>query len=426
MDDREQILAQIQQLTQRYFESTPQSAFVKGKTEIPLSQPTYGSEESYEAIDSILSTWVTLGKKVKRFETDYARYIGLRHGIMTTSGSTANHLALAVLCNPQTDNPLVAGDEVITPALTFATTVYPIVDFGLTPVLVDVDRNTLNLDLNQVEHAITAKTKAIMPVHLLGNPCAIKGIMEIAARHKLKVIEDVCDSSGAEIGGKKAGSFGDIATFSFYFTHIMTTIEGGMLTTNNPQYEQLANALRSFGWARGLANEDAIAKDYPHIDSRFLFLHRGFNFKPTEVQAAFGIHQLKRLDGFIQHRRHNASYWTERFRKYDDYFSVLTEQPNTRSAWYGYPILVRPNAPFTRHEFRTFLNNKGVHTRPILSGNIAQQPVNQQLNCILGSPLTTAEEVQQHGFFFGNHQGIEDVQKCAIGDYVDEFMAPYH
>lgn len=425
MPDKNQILDQIQQLTKAYFENDALPPFVKGVTPIPLSIPSYGSDESFEAIESILSSWVTLGKKVQRFENDFSDYAGVSHAAMTTSGSTANHLALAVLSNPEIKDHLSPGDEVITPALTFATTVYPISDLGLIPVLVDVDHDTLNLNLNQVEAAITKKTKAIMPVHLLGNPCAIKGIMDIAQRYNLKVIEDVCDSSGAEVDGKKAGSFGDIATYSFFFTHIMTTIEGGMVVTSDPLYSELSKSLRSFGWARGLENETSIARDYPEIDSRFLFLHRGFNFKPTEIQAAFGIHQLKRLDGFIQARRNNAAYWSQHLNQYGDFFSVLHEQPNTKSAWYGYPIIVNSKAPFSRQQFREHLDKRGVDTRPILSGNIAQQPVYQHLKCRQFGPLNNARHIQNNAFFFGNHQGIEAPQREAILEYIDEFIAGY-
>ena len=398
---------------------------------IPLSVPSYDHLEAWEGIESILTTWVAMGKKVKEFERRFGEYLRSPHCTMVHSGSSANLLALSVLSNPLAKNRINPGDEVIGPALTFATAVYPIIQVGATPVLVDVDLSSLNIDVDEIEKAITPRTRAIMPVHLLGNPCAIEPIIEIARRHKLLVLEDVCDSSGAEVNGRKAGTFGDLGTYSFFFTHIISTIEGGMVVANNPDYADLCTALRAFGWVRDARNKDeliaqySVSEKYKDIDSRFLFTNIGYNFKPTEVQGAFGIHQTGKLDGFVEIRRANAAFWTEWLSRYGDYIHVLSEAPNTKSAWYGYPVIVKPGAPFTRKALMDFLSTRGVETRPILSGNLAQQPVMELFDHREAGALPNARLAHQHGFFFGNHQAIGQAERQAVIAAFDEFMTEH-
>lgn len=429
MSERDDILRQVEQLTREYFQQQKQEPFVHGKTRIPLSIPSYDHLEAWEAIESILTTWVSMGKKVKEFERRFGEYLRSPNCTMVNSGSSANLLALSVLTNPLAANRIQPGDEIIGPALTFATAVYPIIQVGARPVLVDVDMASLNIDVREIEKAITKKTRAIMPVHLLGNPCAIEPIMELARKHNLLVIEDVCDSSGAEIGGRKAGTFGDLGTYSFFFTHIISTIEGGMVVANNPEYADLCSALRAFGWIRDAKNKDALIEKYnrsdkyKHLDARFLFANIGYNFKPMEIQGGFGIHQIAKLDGFVEIRRTNARLWTERLSRHAEYIHVLSEAPGTKSAWYGFPVVVKPGAPFTKNELMDFLGTRGVETRPILSGNITEQPVMEHFDHGTVGDLPNARLVHRHGFFFGNHQGIGSAEREATADYFDEFMA---
>jgi len=417
------ILKKIEKLTKEYFSFNEKEDFIQGESSIPLSIPTYDWEEAYEAIESILTTWVTMGKKARKFEEIFAKYIGSTYASLVTSGSCANFLALSILTNPSIENRIEPGDEIITPAVTFATTVYPIINIGAIPVLVDIDMDSLNIKLDEIEKAISKRTKAIMPVHLLGNPCDINGIMEIAKNHNLFVIEDACDASGAEIDGKKVGSFGDLATFSFFFTHIMSTIEGGMVVTNNEEYCELARSLRAFGWIRDLGDKNKIAERYQNIDPRFLFIHTGYNFKPTDLQGAFGIHQIKKLDRFIEIRRKNANYWTKNLKQYSEFFWVLEEKRGTKSVWYGYPVIVNPEAPFNRKELVDFLESKGVQTRPILSGNFDEQPVMQSVNYKKISDLLNSKIIQRHSFWLGNHHGIGKQEREAVVAYFDEFMS---
>ena len=423
MDRGHAIKKQIGDLVEEYFSRQPKEEFKPGSTKIPLISPTYGWEEVNEAIDSMLTTQVTMGAKVKQFESMFAAYIGVRHAIMVNSGSSANLLALSALTNPAIRNQIKPGDEIITPAVTWATTVWPIINCGAVPVLVDVDLETFNINPREIKKAITGKTRAIMPVHLLGNPCDMDKITEIAREHNLYIIEDACEAHGAEFKDQKAGSFGDLATFSFFFSHHISTIEGGMVLTNSEELAELARAQRVFGWIRDLKDKDKIAKEHKGIDPRYLFANIGYNFRPMEIQGAFGIHQLKKLDQFIEMRRQNAKYWFTNLRKYEDYLLLHSEREGTKHVWFGYPITVKPSAPFTREELMNFLEGKGVETRPIMAGNIAEQPAMRLLNHRRVGELPNSRFIMRNSFFFGNHIGIGEEERVAIVDYIREFMA---
>ena len=384
---------------------------------IALATPSWGEEEINEAIDALRSGYLTMGSRVKRFEEMWAEYIGVSHAIMVNSGSSANLLALSAL-------GLKPGDEVITPALTWATTVFPIAQVGAVPVLVDVDLDTYNVNPFAVEMAITPKTKAIMPVHLLGNPCNMGALMDIAERHRLYVIEDACEAHGAEWHGRKVGSFGDIATFSFFFSHHITSIEGGMVLTNNSIWADVCRSMRAHGWIRDLpeGHRNQVAGQYPGIDPRFLFLHAGYNFRPTEIQGAFGIHQIPRLEGFIEHRRENAAYFNKALANYQDDLILPFEAPDTRHSWFAYPLTIKPRARFTRKQLVAHLEARGLETRPIESGNMAEQPAMSQIKHRISGSLDIAKTIHRESFFFGNHSGIGPEEREAIVGYFREFF----
>ena len=396
--------------------------FIPGETKIPLNIPTYGPEEVLEALDSLLSGWVTCGKKVERFEKLWREYLDVHQAIMVNSGSSANLLALAAL---RAMGKLQEGDEVITPAVTWATTVFPIAQVGAVPVLVDVDLDTYNISPEAVERAITSRTKAIMPVHLLGNPCEMGPLLQIASNHGLLVIEDACEAHGAEWRDYKVGSLSDVATFSFFFSHHISTIEGGMVVGALTELADICRSIRSHGWIRDMSTRERTTREYPNIDPRFLFLHAGYNFRPTEIQGAFGIHQLPRLEGFIQHRRENAAYWGRELAEFGAYIQLQEERAGTRHAWFAYPILVRHNAPFTRNDLQDFLEAKGVETRPIEAGNMAVQPAMKHINHRVVGSLTNAQYIHDHAFFFGNHAGIGLIEREAIVNYFYEFFKSF-
>jgi len=422
MDKRTEIRRKIKDLIKELFAYERDRKFVLGKTAIPLMVPSYGWEEVCEALDSVLDTQVTMAEKVERFESMFAEYIGVRFAAMVNSGSSANLLALSILTNPVLKERIRPGDEIITPAVTWATTVYPIINCGVIPVLVDVDLETFNISVEEIKRAITDKTRAIMLVHLLGNPCDMDRIMEIAREYNLYVIEDACEAHGAEFRGRKVGSFGDLATFSFFFSHHINTIEGGMVLTNNEKLAELSKALRVFGWVRDLKNKGRITREYKDIDPRYLFINIGYNFRPTEMQGAFGIHQLSKLEKFIEIRRENARFWSERLGKFRDYIRLHSEREGTRHVWFGYPLTIKPSAPFTRKELMDFLEGKGVETRPIMAGNFDEQPVMRLFNYRKLGNLPNSRLIMRNSFFFGNHQGIGHKERKAIAEYIEQFM----
>ena len=416
-----QTLDRIRPYLQKHFQLN-KTKFVPGKTRIPLTVPTYGSEEVEEAVESLLSTWVTMGAKVKKFEESFARYNGSKHAVMVNSGSSANLLALSVLANPIHPDHLEAGSEIITPAVTWATTVYPIANVGCTPVLVDVDLRSFNIYPEAVEKAISPKTGAIVPVHLLGNPCKIEEIKRIAEDHDMYLVEDACESTGAEIQGKKVGSFGNMGTFSFFLSHHISTIEGGIVVTDDQALYESLKAMRAFGWVRDLQNKEKYASANKGIDPRFLFVTSGYNLRPTEIQGAFGIHQIKKLDGFIDLRRRNADYWTKRLSPYSDLLVLPEELPGTRHVYFGYPLTIRPEAPFTREQLVSHLESKLVETRPVMSGNMAEQPVMRQVPHRISGSLVNSRMIMRQSFFFGNHSGIASEEREYIANSIIEFL----
>lgn len=418
---KKEIEQKINELIREYYKIKDYN-FVPGETKIPLQYPTYGAEEIIETLESLLSTWVTMGNKVKLFEKMFSEYIDVKFATMVHSGSSANLLALSVLSNSLLSNRINPGDEIITPSTTWITTVYPIININAIPVIVDVDRDTFNINVEQIENAISKKTKAIIPVHLLGNPCDIKHIMEIAEKHNLFVIEDACEAHGAIVNGKKVGSFGDLNTFSFFFSHHITTIEGGMVMTDNEDYFEICKAMRVFGWIRDLKNKDEIINRHKNVDPRFLFLTLGYNLRPTEIQGAFGIHQIKKLEDFIKHRRENAKYWTKRFDEYSDYITTQKERYGTKHVWFGFPLTINEKSPFTRDDLVKYLEQKKIETRPIQVPNIIDQPSVNLFKYKTYGKLTNSKFIASNSFWFANHQNIGEEEREFIADTICNFI----
>ena len=411
----------ISRLLQQHFENSREE-FIPGKTKISIASPTYGFAEVNEALDSLLSTWVTMGKKVKKFENSFARYIGSKYSVMVNSGSSANLLALSILTNPKFSKRIKLGSEVLTPAVTWATTIFPIANVNLVPSFIDVDLENFNLDVDKLRKSITKKTKAILLVHLLGNPANMKEIIDIAKEYNLFVIEDSCEAHGAEFNNKKIGSFGDISTFSFFLSHHISTIEGGMLLTKNEEIFELAKAMRAFGWIRDQKNKKQIAKKNPELDTRFLFDNLGYNIRPTEIQGSFGIHQIKKLEKFIKIRTNNANFWNKKLEKFSNYLLLHSERPNTRHVWFAYPITVRSSSPFSRNQLVNFLEKKNIETRPIMASDITQQPAIKLIKKKINKPLTNSKFIHSNSFFIGVHQGIGKSQRNYVVSVFDEFM----
>jgi CDP-6-deoxy-D-xylo-4-hexulose-3-dehydrase len=392
-------------------------------SKIPLSIPTFGPEEIAEALDSLVTAKVTMGEKVKTFEESFAKYLGAKEAIMVNSGSSANLLALSILSNPELgEKRIMTEDEVIVPATTWSTSIFPIINIGATPVLVDINIKDFSIKVDDVEEAITSKTKAIMPVHLLGFPCNMNRTMAIAKKYNLFVIEDACEAHGAQFGSKKVGTFGDLGTFSFFFSHHISTIEGGMVVTNKESYSELARILRAHGWIRDAKHKENIISAYPELDPRFLFINMGFNMRPTEIQGAFGIHQIRKLEKFIEVRRENARYWNEVLKKHSDYFVIHEEEENTRAVWFGYPITLKPQAPFSKKDLTRYLESKGIETRPITAGNMDEQPAIKLFNYRKIGHLTNSRYILRNSFFIGNHHGIGEREREYVAKTIHRFI----
>ena len=391
--------------------------------QVPLNASTFGDEEIDSAIEVLRSGRVTMGARCADFEADFAAYMSGRESIFVNSGSSANLLAFFALANhdaPRRSDkrPFSPGAEVIVPAVTWSTTIWPIVQCGAVPVLVDSDPLTLQMDLDAMEAALSDRTFAICPVHVLGNTVAMDRVMKFAAKHRLWVVEDSCEALGSRYRGTPVGGFGDISTFSFFFSHHITTIEGGMVTATDPEMAELIRCLRAHGWTRNLKNKAEVEARHPMIDPRFLFVNVGFNVRPTEINAAFGCIQLRKLDAFNIRRREVATEWTRRF---GDLIGKGTLQPmepvdGAEAAFFGYPVVCRD--PATRNVLRNALEAGGVETRPVICGNMARQPAFANVQHRIAGSLAGADRIMDCGLMWGSHPMMtaEEV------DYVAELV----
>ena len=393
------------------------SEYKSGKL-LPLMMPTFGPDEILEALDSMTDMQITMGPKVKMFESAFAGYLGLNHAIMVNSGSSANLLALSVLSNPALPDRIRPGDEIIVPAVTWSTTIFPVFNIGAKPVLVDVDSDYL-LDIELAKEMIGPKTKAIMPVHLLGNVCDMKALSDLAEDHGLFLIEDTCEALGSETGGRKAGAYSHFSTFSSYFSHHITTGEGGMLCTSDPRLADLALIMRAHGYTRHSLRREEYEKENPGIDPRFLFVNTGFNFRPMEIQGAFGIHQMKKLEGFIGRRIEIGRKMLSGLKPYEDKLILPREKPGTRHSWFAFPLTIREGAGFAREDLVAHLEKSGIETRPLVCGNLADQPALKYFD-FGKSGLSNSENIMRNSLYIGIHPNVSDE---AIGKVVEAFSS---
>ena len=424
------LLEEIKSKIYEFYMTRDESNFIPGETRVPLMAHSFSWEEVNQAIDSLLKDNITLNhpesKKVYEFEDTWSNYIGCKNGIMVNSGSSANLIALFALSNPTISNHIKVGDEIITPAVTWHTTVSPILCVGATPVFVDVKLDDFTIDVEKIEKSITPKTKAIMPVHLLGNPCQMEQINHIALKNNLFVIEDTCEAHGAEIKENKCGSFGNVGTFSFFFSHHITTMEGGMVVTNDDQIAELIRIMRSQGVIRNTKKHHKFKEEflsnekYKDLDISYLFANLGFNLRPTEINGGFGIEQFKKFNSILNKRRKNGNYWSEKLNKFDKYFHT-PKKNNNASAWFSFPLVIKESAPFKRSQLIDFLNEKKIENRPIMSGNITSQPGMKLFNHRKAS-LQNSDLIHNNGLFWGNHQNINQEQLEYVTNAIEEFI----
>ncbi len=423
--------AEILDKTRAYFHAAySDRPFVRDSDPVPVSGRVFDEREIVELVDSALDFWLTTGRFAERFEHDFARWFGTRECVLVNSGSSANLLALATLTSHELgDRAIRPGDEIITAAAGFPTTVNPIVQIGCVPVFVDSEMATYNADVSQLEAALSPRTKAVILAHTLGNPYDCSAVRAFCRRHGLWMIEDTCDALGATWNGQQVGTFGDIATVSFYPAHHMTMGEGGAVMMRSPKLRKLVESFRDWGrdcWCKtGKDNTCGKRFDWrlgglPHgYDHKYTYSHIGYNLKLTDMQAAVGCAQLEKLDGFIAARRRNATYLTELLS--DIPWLALSDVGGAgESSWFGYPIRVLPGAPIDRNTLASKLNERKIGTRLLFAGNLVRQPAYANVECRVIGALPNADRIMNEVFFVGAYPGLDRPQMQYIADSILE------
>lgn len=368
---------------------------------LPLATPAFGDEEVAEAVLTLLEGKLTMGERTRRFEAAWARYVGTEHAVMVNSGSSANLLALKALQLLHEDRLAAGRREVVTSPITWSTSIFPIYDAGGVPHFTDVELGGLTQRWDSASRAVSDKTFALLPVHLMGIPTDIERWADEAEDRGIPLVEDCCEAHGARRNGKLLGSWGTMSTFSFFFSHHLTTIEGGMVCTNDRQVADTVRSLRAHGWIRERSDREEQARLHPHIDSRFLFLHHGYNVRPTEVQAAFGIHQIPRLEAEVQRRIRLVESWRAFIEKEGLPVDLPRPSPGDEASWFGVPLFLRRDLPRTRAQVVDALARAGVETRPVMGGNFPVQPAAKRHGYLQTGGLTNAEHVHDRGLYIG-------------------------
>ena len=425
-----ELRARIRELVGEYYrEAFPAPDFVPGSSPVPISGRVFDEQELELLVESSLDFWLTTGRFAEQFEREFAKFVGVREAVLVNSGSSANLLAVTALTSYKLgDRRLKPGDEVITLAAGFPTTVNPILQNGLVPVFVDVSLPTFNVDVSKLETALSGRTRAVIFAHTLGNPFDLDAVSAFAKKHSLWLIEDCCDALGSTYRGQKVGTFGDLATVSFYPAHHITMGEGGCVLTEKPLLRTLVESFRDWGrdcWcAPGKENTCGKRFDWqlgelPHgYDHKYIYSHVGYNLKATDMQAAVGVAQLKKLPAFIAARKRNFAYLTAGLRDKNaaEHFVLPESTPNSDPSWFGFPLLLRETAPFSRNTLMDFLNEKKIATRQLFGGNLVRQPAYADLNYRVVGNLQASDRVMNRTFWIGVYPGLTP----AMLDYVIE------
>ena len=415
---RTEILAMI---TEYYKAAWPEKIFVPNETPILYSGRVFDADELVHLVGAALDFWLTTGRYSELFEREFAHYMSMPHAILCNSGSSANLLAISALTSSKLgDRRLRSGDEVITVAAGFPTTVNPIFQNRLIPVFLDIELETYNINVHKLEEAIGPHTRAIMLAHTLGNPFNLDVVMEIASRHDLWLIEDNCDALGSTYKGRLTGTFGELATVSFYPAHHITMGEGGCVLTNNSVLKTLVESFRDWGrdcWCSpGRDNTcgkrfDWQLGDLPYgYDHKYIYSHIGYNLKLTDMQAAVGVAQLKKLPAFIEDRRCNFSLLYDGLRDLEEFFILPQPSADSEPSWFGFPLAVRPEAPFTRNEVTLFLEQHKIATRLLFSGNLLRQPAYQDVRHRVVGSLVNSDFVMSQVFWIGVYPGLSHTE----------------
>jgi CDP-4-dehydro-6-deoxyglucose reductase, E1 len=426
-------------VTEYYREAFPASDFVPGTSPVPVSGRVFDENEIQSLVDSSLDFWLTTGRFADQFEREFARFVGVRDAILVNSGSSANLLAISALTSPKLgDRRLRPGDEVITLAAGFPTTVNPILQNNLVPVFIDVQIPTYNVDVSYLEPALSDRTRAVIFAHTLGNPFDLDAVTAFAKKHKLWLIEDCCDALGSTYRGQKVGTFGDLATLSFYPAHHITMGEGGCVLTNQPLLRTVVESFRDWGrdcWCAP-GNENTCGKRFawqlgqlPYgYDHKYIYSHVGYNLKATDMQAAIGVAQLQKLPSFIQSRKHNFAYLRDGFRNLlnrdsEDHFILPESLPQADPSWFGFPLLVRETASFSLKALVEFLHARKIGTRQIFGGNIVRQPAYADRAFRVVGSLPNSDRVMNNAFWIGVYPGLTRPMLDYVLESINEFAS---
>jgi CDP-6-deoxy-D-xylo-4-hexulose-3-dehydrase len=430
--EAEKLRSEILELTRRYYEvAFPPKPFVGHISQVPVSGKVFDASELENLVDSSLDFWLTTGRYAEEFEKRFAKAMGVRHARLCNSGSSANLIAVSSLTSPRLKKrALREGDEVITVAAGFPTTVNPIIQNRLTPVYVDAVLGTYDADIDQLRSAVGPKTRAIVMAHTLGNPFDLDSVMAVAEEHDLFVVEDTCDAVGALYNGRNVGSFGHISTASFYPAHHITMGEGGAVMTNKASMAKIIESYRDWGrdcWCPpGQDNTCGRRFDWqlgelPYgYDHKYVYSHIGYNLKATDMQAAVGVAQLDKLPSFIEARRANWSYLFDGIKQFEEYFVLPKATKNSEPSWFGFPLTVRPGAPFSRNDIVRHLEDRRIGTRLLFGGNLLRQPAYVGHAHRVAGPLTNADIITDGTFWIGVYPGLtREMLDFVIGSFAD-------
>lgn len=408
-------------------------AFIAGQTTVPPSGKVIGTEELQNMVEASLDGWLTTGRFNAAFEQSLARYLGVKHVLTCNSGSSANLLALSALTSPELGaRALKAGDEVITVAAGFPTTVNPLLLYGLVPVFLDVDIPTYNIDASKIEAAISDKTRAIMIAHTLGNAFDLAEVTRIARKHNLWLVEDSCDALGTIYDGKPVGTFGDLATISFYPAHHITMGEGGAVFTNDSNLKRIVESIRD--WGRDCycepAKENTCGKrfcwklgDLPYgYDHKYIYSHLGFNLKISDMQAAVGLAQLARLPEFVERRKHNFRYLKSRLKSAEEFLILPEATANSDPSWFGFPLTIRANAGVNRVDLLNYLDQARIGTRLLFAGNLTRQPYFKGRNYRVSGELTNTDIIMNQTFWVGTYPGLSESMLDHVAEKIEGFF----
>lgn len=425
---------EISKLVEQYAQvALAQKPFVAGESVIPPSGKVIGARELQFMVEASLDGWLTTGRFNTEFEKKLAEFLGTKYLLSVNSGSSANLVAFSTLTSPKLgDRAIKKGDEVIGVAAGFPTTVNPIVQFGAIPVFVDVDMATHNIDPALIEAAITPKTKAIMLAHTLGNPFDLAKVKALCEKYNLWLVEDCCDALGATYDGKLVGTFGDIATLSFYPAHHITMGEGGAVFTNNAQLKVIAESFRDWGrdcyCAPGCDNTcgdrfgqqlGSLPKGYDH---KYVYAHLGYNLKITDMQAACGLAQLERAQEFIDARKLNFQLLKARLASLSDFLEIAEPTPNSEPSWFGFPVTLKESCGVQRVDLLKFLDQNKIGTRLLFAGNLTRQPYFQNLEYRVVGELTNTDRTMNQTFWLGIYPGLGQEHFDFVGEKLEEFF----